>query len=1423
MSDINEFDTESTIMYKWVKVLMTPFIYLVVEPTTVRSIFDIISTMNSVERKNLNEIHIYITETLNMTLDVTDIAMAYYHEMTLPIRQKFSQANELQKEKKFAETMALREAATEELNYYNNMLFMIINDFYTIVNTNDAAVNLTAEIQVHKVSLLKDARDLEGQYEMWSQIYQASLQKDLHTLDIIEDVQRRLKETEDEKGNFSKVIPIKHTDPVIEMATHRYKVTWKDNTHDPQLVLNGPNIRVEDGIDIFNLAKTSFEVPYIQYNGNMDINNFEYEQPKRHIYYGNIDDNDETQLDFIILSFIETKNSHSLYFTVWTGTEKKNDQPQHSYVKCVYNLTTGTITIPAPVSKEGEKRVFNRVAAALPHLTLSDPVEIHVKGYFTIEQMNINQAILADMILNDPLFQVYLYIDESVKPRADKKRHNIHYKTYNPNRKNNVITGTGYISNTASVSISLGNYSNDDDDNDDFPANINSINVPKNEDDGTLNQTTDTFPSDMIKVKVTKAETRAVLNQFINIFTRLIRYYHQKKSSIAALYEQFIPGSVNLKRVIAMPAPSPVTRKTEFGNELIIDDDDDDDELPNSAQKGKKKGQSVAFDSKKRNMKLRAPDLIGNGYARQCQCKVQPIIIDESEVEDWVNRTFVDTDGIRKYRQIMPFPPPNPENPNETSKWLFVCPDDNAPRGSVKENPGASNSNIYPYVPCCGKTDELSNPNSKYYKFYEAKANPSMLAQPKSTTKAGYRQTTMKRLIPGRGAHIPPSLSRLLRSHTPNNELEDFARIGAPATTNSLIHCISLARHDQEYIQMQSYEEKEIYCQNIRTLIAELIHPYIYKQELYDISIKEIKNRLLDNKIFLDPYLYYRGVEEFFDINLFVFNPKGALHSLPGMSDADMKVNPVLELPRSKLTHIRPRRNRPNIIILKHSGAEGDAIPFPQCELIISRGRMINGVKPLEEEEEDNVTNTTIGYGANPIVTNEATYIFGNEVGEILFETVYESSRTLITSIVDIPGERSEVQTRDSPLNQPEWEYIFQKYRLVGQQIDAYGKLRMIAILNPRTKTPMCICIPPSQPLNLPIIDHLNLSPYDDVISIMGPPVYTHKSGLWYSVIDYLAAVFVPTVVDTQLHPPTPGCPPPPTNLNYGIDSNPINLYRKVERLANVFMQLMTWCWRLSRLDVISWMDKYVIVDSNVSEEPRNPIGLRRKLPIVNSCEEAISAMAIIWPSYFTKDKIRMYAKLAIKIKKYLINIQRITVGLPYDNPKVKPIEYLSKMYTREDDFISQSKSVVLIGNDHLNAWKEQQLQKHGLAGLITPIYHKLNISYATKTEPYLYQSNQTQKVYIVQSVRGGSRYAALNLCLQWYHNRINTGNSTPPVQENEIIPYVVYGISPAYEIIPVEDQSYGADVFMEILNYTPDQNTPNIDHGRYAALLPII
>jgi hypothetical protein len=75
------------------------------------------------------------------------------------------------------------------------------------------------------------------------------------------------------------------------------------------------------------------------------------------------------------------------------------------------------------------------------------------------------------------------------------------------------------------------------------------------------------------------------------------------------------------------------------------------------------------------------------------------------------------------------------------------------------------------------------------------------------------------------------------------------------------------------YENLENYEQREIYCQSIREkLVTSFPDLTIYAQETFDIDPLEIERLLRDPNEFLDPALFYRGLEELYDINIFVFS-----------------------------------------------------------------------------------------------------------------------------------------------------------------------------------------------------------------------------------------------------------------------------------------------------------------------------------------------------------------------------------------------------------------------------------------------------------------------------------------------------------------------------------------------------------------------
>lgn len=1347
MEASSEFDNNVTATYKQAAGLGLPVEYTYrTEDGVLHSIFDFIGEKINQEVR-LIDIYSELVD-LTTSLGPLDIAMVY--------AQQYNQMG-----------IAMKD------------IYPLINEF--IEENNAEAGEEAEETGTQKISLatFRDLNSFNSEYTIWAENYQRLLTVTQNTLGKILDIQYELsQETE---------VPILNL--TISRLMMQYKPTWKEGKSAVEAV---------DGIEIFNYAVPSFEVPYIQYNGPTG-------QRYIRLYKGSEEDKDVPDTTMVIYNQTQASKNDTIYITLWTG-DKGTIPTRESYVRVVYSLTSNTIEIPCPTEKVDE--MYRRIAASLSRMNLGQGKEVKVWGGFDISGVTINETILHYKILVDFLFYTYLYIDESGRSIIDKQRINIHYKTFTGTQVAEQPVGTGYIRNAASVSITFGRIEAED--TEDLLSPLPGFKPPESKEDKEAK---------LVHVNVIRAESRDVLNQFLKVFSRLLSRYMKDKPKVEDYLDSIVPGSF-----------------VSATGEDDEDDEDDEDVKPKGKGKGTAGRRGRSGDTKIKKLKSVAPDVFIKRYARKCQCPYQPIIIEPDEVEEWQNKTFIDASGNTRNRQVMPFPPPKTES--EVPKWWIVCPNDKNPFPALKENKELGNDTAYPYVPCCAKSESIEKPNSNYNKYHETKADPKILKKPKETTKANYRMTTGKIMAPGRTAAISKPLTELLRSASTGevNEGEDFIRCGVPATTSSLIHCMYLAQQNSDYLSMKTMDEKEEFCQETRKEIARWASPLVYKQELYDMPDQEITQRVEDPEVFLDPYLYYRGIEEYFEMNVFVFNPNGPLHPIVGVHDAKT-TNPVVEIPRCKLTHIRVHRtDRPSAIILKHWGSENTAMKHPQCELIISRGQVIAG-KPKKPTFEDaagdtsgviTTTSTSGGYGSAPGVSTRGSWSFGQDFTEVLYGIYEASLRTYVWSfpyrvITDSdpqPGE--EIQCRDNPFAQVNWEELLKEnFSIVGQQVDNYGKLRCIVIEVPEEGT-VTLCVPPSQPLNVPRVHQMTLADEKLVRKLLGEPAGVIRNGLWYTAIDMQWAVFVPTKVTSSL---TPDTPPAPVHIRdvsiVGDYRDPIRAIRTDRRYAMTLLQLINWCWRNDRgqHSLEDWWNIWVVKDDG--KQMKTPDGravapklIARRLPSADSTSSALKAISGWWAPYFMPDSIHLYSALYDKTLSAFKRREVETDGLPMDDPFVAPSTHIDGLYERDEDFIVVPKSVVFTLYAHFQNWLLYQNKQ--VSSLINPIYKIVDDSKAlTTTEPYIYKDLETNKIYLIQNVKGGEIGRVISVCLTWFYDGINTGLLTLPSEYTlDQTPHVIYGISKSQTLLAIADESKGTNTFIQILRYAPN---------RYAAMLPIL
>ena len=1123
--------------------------------------------------------------------------------------------------------------------------------------------------------------DLILAYSTWTRQYTDALDEDKKVLD-------RLIRFQDELGQLDALESSPLIYDTVEIAAH------------PQI--NGRAVTELDGIDIFNQSQLSDNIPYLQYNGDYIPEVVTEQKVEKYIklYEGNVLDK-MPNYSIIIPTITVTNERHRIYFTVWTGDEEQRKVTKDSYIKGEYNLLENTLSILSPINERKDESLMIRKIENVMPIILGQTQETKVSGSFDIYELQIVESSLLDAILTDELMNAYLYVEESNKPAANKKRLSVHFKSILPTRDSSSTT-----KHPSAVRVTLTQHYTETE----VPVTLLT--------DAGLEKRIYPIGTPYVHVKMTKAQSRIVGEQFKHIFTRLLQYYNTERirGEIESLYRAFFP---NVEPVPLPTKPMP------------------------SHKKGP--GRRGPPGTKIRQLQELAPDLIVNGYARICQCPHQPLIIPHDEINIWEQQTFT-YKGNTFNRQVLPFPRDNP-------KWYFVCSSEDYPFPGVKHNKDLPNKNEYPYVPCCFKENQMRpDAKSKYNEYYEQIERRSRVIKPT------HRMITDKVLAVGRTGEVDPTIRNLLQKYTPNAGI--FERYGVPFSPNSLLHSISIALDVPEYNNLTP-EEREQYIINLRKQVAINTNPGLLKQELYDVSDSSINAALADTNIFLDPRLYFRAFEEYYNINLYVFT----------LNQVEQTVNQTgqIELPRFKLFYAHaPRPDRQAVLIFKHVSPDSS-----HCELIVeSRNNLI--IKLFDPEMTLHLDSTI-----NAILST----ITWSQQGPQFVPRLNLFTRINFNELIG--------------------------YSATAQFLDNYGKLR--ALIFPVNNQSVTLIIPPSQPENLPVVPNIIPAPLPLILNLFSNVLPTgtltqnnNLTGLWFPLLDLASGILCP-IIPTSIPPELADLPPGPANPIITPGLLPVvPRLRKLKRDLRIILQIILWLYRLSQLPKNDFINQFLFTDQRSSitnsETIYNFTGLTRLLPQVASVDQAIDYLNRVTPSLIRNNKVYLYSrKFADGIFYFLTLFSK-----DYQNNNEPLPTQISGLYETEEDFTPQNYTAIFVGEEHMRSWLNS-ISRIDYNSII--IRNKLDLSLGLIEEPYLYQ-DEDDRIYLIQNVISGQFERAITVADNWLHQSYNLGYSAPlfDTQSEDIPPYVIYGISKSNSLIIINDKTNNTQPFLELLSYGVNQ-----------------
>ena len=1019
--------------------------------------------------------------------------------------------------------------------------------------------------------------------------------------------------------------------------------------------IDGSEILVDHGLYIFDTAVVKEDVPFIQYRS------------KTQNYYKIHELKEGTYRDYEKIKLKTSDESNKLYvnFLDIPAQIQIEDKPVDIILPgftLVYSFANGELNIEIPGKQETAELVrestIQRVLEVFPLLDLGQSNETKIRGTFRIFEMRYDEISLAHAILNEEPLSLFLFLEEKTVAQCFKARTDIYFRPlfdeeYGPDKEEKKT----YVSSPFTVSFALKNKVLEKAEVIRIRGSDQVLRLPSK--------------TEYLHVTVTEAKDIPKLEHFMHFIHGFLGLYSKYRETYFSIYEDAFPN---------------LSLRTGHEEEEEI----------------KQTPTYSLFDLTKQ-----VPDLFVSNVGRRCT--KHPKIIEPQDYKKW-EETLTKTG---EKRQIMMFPKKNPK--------AYVCPSKDAPYPGLVIVP--QSGEVYKkyggFVPCCFAKDKGVRTGKRASRVNGKETNYTAWFYNREPPKPKHTGITVGKRVSTEGGlkRIPIHLEQLLAKGTADPEIihtsmlvidEDkpglFLREGVPISRNSILHALFIAGEDEIYLESNS-EEREEKIRNTRKILAESVNPNLLKQELYDLTNSEITQLLADSDVFLNPALFYRALEEIFDVNIFVLLPE----------PDDITGN--IQIPRNKQFHIRSlRKDRKTVILYMHLGSEFDIAEFPQCELIIYQDR----------------------------AKNTETSIFDNTMTQILYDTLMEKAGTITWR-----GFREDFgvvrKMEENIYSVIDYEKLFEEKhcKLHSQHIDAQGKMRALEITYSGREF-VAVCMP-SQPINLKTMNSDKLTqPYlislDLVSKLFDEFVICDNQdripGVFCTVQGIKECVFIPCEIGENVNKASIFSPlftpASPTEISSEIST--------ALRVSNIIVQLVKFCFEIfvihrettltfdagyiispEEQNVEDFINSYIekLDEESVAINYYNIDELKPILPKVLSTTDALrviyeNTQNLVVASRVNKErevlstlplqsnineeyKFSFTADLISKVRNILTWYNEVLSGTVmtydldaepnkyFDNYYIRSI--LNNFYTRSSDFLLSEHTFVFIGDDDFNSW----------------------------------------------------------------------------------------------------------------------------------------
>ena len=1167
----------------------------------------------------------------------------------------------------------------------------------------------------------------------------------------------------------------------------------------PKIVADGVSseVDVSDGIFIFDQSNPNSDVPYIRYNKPVGKKSF------IKIYQG-INPDEETEYDKLILTTDSFNDNDTIFFKVsqQEQTSNKNEPVTYeSYVSSRFDLTSGRLEFKVKVNKGVQSaQVIDSIHSAFPMMQITEKFIAGVNGKFNVYNTQFDIKYFIHAIVTDPVLRTFFYVQEGRKSVAEQqsidKKIKIDYMPLIVKPQVVIIDGVRRSVKRKRTSRATLRFTIDqayavDNEKSTVMFNVkNGRGSPTVVEEGVDLSARDPY----IIVNVSEARSMDDVYDFMKVFANLIRYYEiNLQYRIAQLYNYLFPD------LLVTKAPQKKKNKITSKIEALHEFD-----------------RNSSLEDPSRPLIFENPGKKTVPYSKKCQCRRQPVIIGPEDVDAW-KKYLVPHKGQLQERDVLMFPPP-PTDPelakDHVPEFYFTCPGNIFPFAGVQKIPETwSNKDYYGGLPCCFEKPQLTGRGTAVFnRLYRG-------VQTKSSSGSQYKIGSNRILPPDRYGGPLPLISRLMANSPVYSPEYEIIRKGVIHGFDSFLHCIFEAT-SPDY-RTTTDENKVALVARWRQEMIDQTNMGLLRQEMYDFSEEEILSLLANPDIYFDPQRFYRLLEDWLEINIYVITNKVG---------KGVDSEPYIEIPRHKLFHVRPNpRNsinpenrRDTVIVYKHWGTTSSPRDYPLSELIMLRHNGGDRTKDI------------------------ATFPASTGMDEYMWNIMYSQEETITWTFTD---DKYSIPAYLNVFSQINYQELFSVDDesgqplsvLTDQVIDRNGKARAFVLETTTINGQLfrsTIMIPPGQPQNLQLINinQLPTADYMQVLSIFteAPTAVTIVDGMvtgfWYRLMELTNGIYCPinpvaisTVTAIGITTVTgPANPLVPTGINR------IARLRQLKKTVKIYLESVLWLYTIWQsenpgLEYITFFNNYVVegINDDIVDTLQlyDPSAIDRRWPINVTFQQAFDYLMQRFIGFIVNGQIYAYnRKFYDGIEYFLRDYVNKTEGLPITIPRG-----IETLLEDRSDFIQKPRVLIFTSVANMNKW---------VKSLNSPAYQntetRLDYGYAKRKQPYIYYSKNHNKFYLVQNVRneriGKSDLTdrivlnrAINVAYQWYLKHVNIGYTDDEFMfdADGLYPaFVVNSISSGHDLIDVEDHTNGETPFLQLLRYQQSQ---------YAALLPLL